>query len=120
MAKSLVTLIGAVFVVIGLLGFFMDPILGIFEVDTLHNIVHLLSGVLAIWMASMGEASAKSYAKIFGVIYAVVAVVGFYQMDTVLGLISVNMADNWLHAALALVFLWLGFTGKKDAMSMPA
>jgi hypothetical protein len=111
MAKTIVMVLGVVFVLVGVLGFFNDPVLGIFEVDMVHNIVHLASGLLALFAASMGESSARTFAKIFGVVYALVAILGLVMGtdDKLLGLMEINSADNWLHVALALVFLLVGF-----------
>ena len=113
-AKKLVQLLGVVFVLVGILGFFNDPILGYFEVDLMHNLVHLASGVLALIFAGMGSKQAKSFAKVFGVVYLLVAVLGFMGGgDKVLGLIEANQADHYLHVALAVVFLIVGFGAKE-------
>lgn len=116
MAKTIMYIAGAVFIVIGLLGFVNNPILGIFQVDALHNIVHLASGILAFVFASQGESQARKFALILGVVYALVTILGFLTGDgKILGLITVNGADNWLHLVLAVVFLIVGL--KKPAMS---
>ena len=48
--------------------------------------------------------------KIFGIVYALVAVLGFMKGNgLVLGMISNNTADTWLHVVLAVVMLFLGF-----------
>jgi hypothetical protein len=44
-----------------------------------------------------------------------VTVLGFMAGDSVLGLISVNAADNYLHLAIAAVFLLVGLLGTKKA-----
>jgi hypothetical protein len=108
MAKTLMYVLGAVFIVIGLLGFVNDPVIGLFEVDALHNIVHLASGILALVFASRGEGPARSYALVLGIIYALVTIIGFVQGDSVLGIITVNGADNVLHLLLAIVLLAVG------------
>lgn len=121
MAKKVVMTLGVVFVLVGLLGFVNDPVLGLFEVDLWHNLVHLLSGVLALVFAMKGEEGAKMFAKVFGVVYTLVAVLGLLLPgDMLLGLIEVNLADDLLHVLLALVFLYVGFAKGKGAPSMPA
>lgn len=116
MVKTIVSVLSVVFLVVGGIGFFSDPILGIFETDALHNIVHLLSGVLGLMAVGMGWE--KTFAKVFGTVYAVVAVLGFLMPGgMVLGLISVNMADNVLHTVIAAVFLYAGFFGEKNGSS---
>ncbi len=115
---------GIVFLLVGILGFVPGitsdgHLLGIFEVDTIHNIIHLLSGIIALAVAG-SEKGARGYFKIFGIVYAIVAVVGILQGTTVLGIIAVNTADNILHVVLAIVILAIGFGGKKHAMMPPS
>jgi hypothetical protein len=118
MAKTIVMVLGVVFVVVGVLGFFSDPVLGMFEVDMVHNVVHLLSGIVALAMASMGESSAKTFAKVFGLVYLLVTILGFVMGDgKLLGLMEINGADNFLHVLLALVLLYVGFS--KSGSSAP-
>lgn len=120
MAKKVVLLFGVVLTLVGIIGFFNDPIFGIFEVDTLHNVVHILTGVLALAFGK-SEASAKMFAKVFGVVYAVVALAGLaLGGDKILGLIEANMADHLLHVLLALVFLYVGFAGGGKKAAAPA
>ncbi len=119
MAKKLVTVLGWIFIVIGVLGFIPGitsdgMLIGVFEVDAVHNIVHLITGILAVWLARKGEDSARSYAKVFGVIYAVVTLWGLLISDSVLGFINVNGLDNILHLVVAVLFLWVGFAGRKE------
>ena len=119
MTKTLAWVFGIVLTLVGVLGFVPglttnDMLLGIFMVGGLHNFIHLVTGLAAL-AAAMGYFSPKMYFQIFGVVYAIVTVVGFVQGDTVLGLIMVNMADNVLHLAIAAVALWVGF-GMKDSM----
>jgi hypothetical protein len=113
LVKNVTWVLGIVLVAVGALGFFNDPLLGIFEVDPIHNIVHLLSGIVGIAAVATSEKFAKLYLIVFGIIYGVVTVVGFVNAGDILGLFTVNMADNYLHAAIALVALATGFGAKK-------
>jgi len=97
--------------VVGVLGFVPAlssgaNLLGIFEVDSLHNIIHILTGVFALAFAN---SSPKGFFKVFGIVYLLVTVVGFVQGNTVFGLIAVNMADNLLHLVISVVALGIGF-----------
>lgn len=108
-----------VYIVIGVLGFVPAAapdgmLLGVFHVDAMHNVVHLASGVVAAITAMMGARWARVYFQVFGVVYALVAVVGFVQGDSILGVFGVNAADNWLHVLLAAVSLYFGFVEKSD------
>ena len=107
------TLVGAVLLLVGLLGFLADgsfdtggsidgdSLIG-FEVNGWHNLVHIASGVLLL-AAAPKRASAKAVALTFGITYGIVALIGLIDGETVLGLIPVNPADNILHIALSLV-----------------
>lgn len=117
MVKTMAVLFGIIFLVVGALGFVPavtkdEMLLGIFHVNTAHNAVHLLSGVVALLCGLSGVGASKNYFRIFGVVYAAVAVLGFMnpgEHTMLLGLISNNTADTWLHVAIAAVSLILGF-----------
>ena len=122
MVKKLATIFGVIFVVIGILGFVPGitdnngMLLGIFHVNAVHNIVHLLSGIIALYVGMKSESASKTYFQVFGVIYALVAVLGFVYGDTdILGMVASNMADTWLHVVIALIALYAGFGMKEEA-----
>ena len=111
-AKTAAVVIGLVFVAVGIVGFFPNPLVsptGLFAVNTAHNLVHLISGVVL--LAGAYSALGASLAlKVIGVVYALVAILGLVTDGTMLlGLIAVNHADHWLHVALAAVILAAGF-----------
>jgi hypothetical protein len=100
MATTLSRVFGVVFLAVGILGFFNDPILGLFDVDLEHNIVHLAAGVVL--LACAGRAALT----VVGLVYLLVAVLGFVMGEgELLGLVRVNQADNWLHVVLAVAML---------------
>lgn len=109
----------AVFLLIGILGFVPGIttadgyLLGIFEVGAMHNIIHLLTGAVAALAAWKSAHYSRLYFQIFGVVYALVTIIGFVQGSSVLGLFGVNMADNVLHLVIAAAALWFGFGAKK-------
>jgi sugar phosphate permease len=103
-------LFGVVLTLVGILGFVgaLAPdgrLLGIFAIDSAHNIVHIASGLVGLLAYVGGARTSRLYAGVFGAVYALVTVIGFVQMTSVLGLITINTADNVLHAAIALVSL---------------
>lgn len=112
-AKNATLLLGAVLAIVGVLGFLMEsPLLGYFEVDTTHNVVHLASGLIGLWCAMSGPSASKMFLVVFGVVYALVAVLGFTMASPLLGILHVNAADNWLHALIAVYSLYFGSTAK--------
>ena len=107
--KNLYLVLGSVLVLVGILGFVMpSPLLGLFEVNTLHNIIHLASGGITVLAATQGVGAMRTWGRLFGLIYLAVAIAGFVTPD-LFGLMHVNTPDNMLHIALALVFLYVGF-----------
>jgi hypothetical protein len=113
----LVLVFGVVFTLVALLGFLgNDPVLGLFEVDLLHNLVHLVSG-LAAFACFRSESLSAMYGKVMGAVYGLVTILGFFSTGSILGLISINAADNYLHLFLTIGLLVIGFMPmtKKEA-----
>jgi hypothetical protein len=125
--------IGVVFLVIGILGLLFDTtggnLLG-FDVDLVHNLVHLLTGILGIAAAMTGWS--RRFNQIFGIIYLLIGLAGlipaFYFGDRLLGLMHVNAADNVLHLVVGIVATGVGFfvhddvgatATRGDAMTRP-
>ena len=127
-ARLYCTLIGAVLVLAGILGFFYeasfdtgdsiqsDEVLGILAVNGWHNLVHIAIGVLL--LAAAGTA-ARSAALAVGLVYLVLAIWGFIEEDNVLiSLVPVNDEDNVFHLILGL--LGLGAGAATPAAATPA
>lgn len=102
---------GVTLLLVGIAGFFVNSefntgsnIQGddliIFEVNGIHNIIHLLSGVLGIAL-SRTRSGGYAFALGFGLVYGLVTILGFIDGDTVLGLIPVNTEDNILHLLIS-------------------
>ncbi|WP_218125485.1 DUF4383 domain-containing protein [Glycomyces harbinensis] len=117
--------IALVFAVIGLLGFVPGittnfdtmtfaghhsdaKLLGVFEVSILHNLVHLLFGVVGFLMARTAR-NAVMYLITGGAIYFVLWIYGlFIDLDSAANFVPLNDADNWLHLVLAIGMIGLG------------
>ena len=119
--KKIAVIFGVIFVVVGVLGWVpvLNPggkLLGLFDVNTAHNFVHLATGIVAILAGMASDKASKTFFQVFGVIYALVAVLGFYSGDQpLLGIVSNNSADSVLHVVIAVVALYLGFGMKAEA-----
>ena len=117
---------GVVFSIVGLLGFFSSPpdpaappltldhghgmMLGLFAVNTLHNVAHLLFGILGIAAGSGVLLSARAYFQLVAVAYVLLAVLGLIPAtQTAFGFIPLWGNDVWLHAAIAAVAAYFGF-----------
>jgi hypothetical protein len=110
--RTFAILFGIVFIAVGIAGFLPmfttdNMLLGLFMVDPMHNWVHIASGIVA-FLAATKIGYAKLFFQVFGIVYGLVAILGFVWNGDLI-LMQVNMADNFLHAAIAVVSLYLGF-----------
>lgn len=115
--RILAYLFGLVLLLVGILGFMpaFTPnhlLFGYFAVSELHNIFHIVTGVIALVLA-MDAVYSKWFFRIFGLIYAVIAIVGFWMPDMLMNMMMpMNMADNVLHVVIAVIALFIGFVAK--------
>jgi hypothetical protein len=83
--------------------------LGMLPVNTLHNVVHLLFGVLGL-AAFAGMFSTRGYAQLVAVAYLLLAVLGLLPAtSTTFGLIPIYGADVALHGLIGLAAAYFGF-----------
>jgi len=84
-------------------------LLGVFPVNALHNIVHLLFGVLGL-VAGLGRGSAVWYARLVAISYGLLTMMGLVPaLNTTFGLVPIYGADVLLHAAIAAVSAYFGW-----------
>jgi hypothetical protein len=120
--KLAAIVLGVVFLIVGGLGYVPNPIVGesgIFVVNPMHNLVHLLTGAVLLigGLVNLGGI----VLKVLGLVYLAVAVLGFVMTgDMLLGLIQLNDADRYLHVALAAVLLLAGFALPGEAATKAA
>ena len=117
MAKTVATLVGVVFILVGIVGFLAPNLLGA-HLGTLHNIVHLVSGAVSLYFGTKGSlASARQFCIIFGVVYGLLGVVGFIAgtgADRMLELPSLMLGtiDHIIHIAIGAIYLVGGLATK--------
>jgi hypothetical protein len=117
--------VAVVFLLVGVLGFIPGittnygdmtfaghhsdaELLGVFQVSVLHNIVHLLFGLIGLFMYRT-VANARLYLVGGGVIYLVLWLYGLVVgQDTSANFVPLNSADDWLHLFLGLGMVALG------------
>jgi len=130
LARTAATAVGAVFLLVGVLGFIPGittdygdlelaghesgaQLLGIFDVSILHNAVHLLFGVLGLAMARSGM-NAIRYLVGGGVVYLVLWVYGLLvDRHSDANIVPLDNADNWLHLILGVGMIGLGFAAHR-------
>lgn len=118
MLQRVALIFGVVFLAVGAVGFVatggsmdanMDTaprLFGLFPVNALHNVVHLLFGVWGLAAARRYDASV-TYARVGGAIYLGLAVLGLFA-PTLFGLVPIGGHDVWLHALLGIALLAAG------------
>ena len=112
--KTYAMVLGAVLVLVGLLGFVMgSPLLGLFGVNPAQNVLHLVAGALGLWLGSKG--SGKAYNMWTGIIAAVVAVLWWVPgaSGLLVGIFNINDTITYLHAAIAVVSLGVAYGVKE-------
>lgn len=122
--KLVAYVLGAVYLLLGLAGFAVnsdfadkntnDKLLGLFEINGLHNVVHLAIGVALLAAARAGYRAARSMNMAVGAVYLLVGIIGlFIANDTnSANILSLNGVDNVLHIGSALVLLGVALSEK--------
>ena len=91
--------------------------LGLFPVNALHNLVHILFGVWGL-AASRTFGAARTYARVVAIAYALLTVLGAIPAtNTTFGLVPIYGHDIWLHALLAAVAAYFGFAYREPTVA---
>ncbi len=131
--RKFATIMGAVFLIVGLLGFVpgitrmehghpgltvegpgTGYLLGLFHVNVIHNLIHIAFGIGGL-AAGRSFSGARSYAKIVGISYLALAVLGLLPFTkTLFGLVPIHGNDVWLHALIGVAAAYVGFSRVED------
>jgi len=118
MAKTVCKILGVVFLLVGVLGFAKSELLGA-HLTTPHNVVHLVSGAIALYFGFAGTLSgAKAFSLVFGVVYLALGILGMAigtgaDRMWMLGPLHFGQADHGIHILLGVIFLAGGLFTKK-------
>lgn len=129
--RLLATVFGGVYLLVGLLGFAVTGgvsfiatecglLLGLFAVNPLHNIAHLLIGAALLIAGLSNVAAAKTANTVVGAVYLLLGIVGFFLVGTALNILALNTADHFLHLASAIALLGVGLAADKSARTVTA
>ena len=132
MAKLVCKILGVVFVLVGIAGFVMPGFLGT-HLSLAHNLVHIISGAIALYFGFAGSASAaRGFCIVFGLVYLLLGIVGFVMghpgVSTIPGMmmedskmwkaipgtLELGKMDHIVHCLLGVVFLIGGALGGND------
>lgn len=120
MAKTVCKILGVVFLLVGFAGFVAPRLLGA-HLTPAHNVVHLVSGPLALYFGfSASLSAAKTFATVFGVVYLGLGILGFAfgappdrMWVVVPNALMFGTADHGIHVLLGVIFLAGGLFTKK-------
>ena len=125
--QMLALAIGAIYLLVGIVGFFVtgfdnffahdtdEAVLG-FEVNPFHNVVHLLIGGAGL---ALGRtlSGARTYGWLLAVGYGAAFLYGLFAVNEEWDFLSLNWADNWLHLVSALAGLVLALGPVRDTVT---
>ena len=130
--RLVATIFGAVYLVVALLGFivagggvgFVDTtgplLLGIFEINHLHNVAHLLIGAALLIAGLSSVSAAKGANSVVGIVYLLLGIVGFFLVGTDANILALNTPDHFLHLVTAIVLLGAAFGADKSTRASVA
>jgi uncharacterized membrane protein len=118
MAKTVCKILGVVFLIVGVCGFVAPNLLGA-HLTPAHNMVHIVSGVIALYFGFAGSLSgARGFCLVFGIVYLALGIFGMVlgvdpgKMWHV-GPLMLGSADHGIHLVLGAIFLAGGLFTKK-------
>lgn len=128
--QNFALIIGIMYLLIGFMGFISafvrEPIvspeaaglgftsgygylMGLFPINALHNIIHILVGILGI-AASISLDSSRLFSGVLALFYGLLTIMGLFPpTQSTLGLVPIFGNDVWLHAATAAIAAYFGF-----------
>ena len=119
MAKTIATLLGIGFLLVGIVGFISPGLLGM-HLNTSHNLVHIITGAVSLYFGLAATLSAaKTFDIAFGAVYTLLGVAGFIAGsgdDRMLnvGPLMLGTPDHAVHILLGVIYLIGGLLTKAD------
>jgi hypothetical protein len=110
MAKTVCKVLGVVFLLVGIAGFVNQGLLGA-HLTLPHNVVHLVSGAIALYFGFAGTLSgAKAFSLVFGVVYLGLGICGMAfgsgaEHTWLVGPLHLGQVDHGIHVLLGVLFL---------------
>jgi|SRR5215472_12210808 len=117
MAKTIAMIFGAIYLIVGVVGFFpgigsglsITPpgtLFGIMQINGLHNLVHIIIGAMG--LTANTQARAVMFCRLWGIILLILGVAGFITPN-LFGYLPIGGYDTYIHIASAVVLLFGGF-----------
>jgi uncharacterized membrane protein len=116
MAKTYATVVGAVLLALGIAGFLVKDFLGLVHFVPAHNIIHIATGVLGLYSGIRGKKLQLAFARVFGLLYTVLAILGFIHVGQ-LAPLELNTSYNVVHLLVGLLGVAVGFASSKSELA---
>jgi hypothetical protein len=120
MAKTVCKILGVVFLLVGVAGFAAPNLLGA-HLTPPHNVVHIVSGVIALYFGFAGSLSgARGFCLVFGVVYLALGLLGMVLGNPAMnrewhvGPLLLGTRDHGIHLLLGAIFVAGGMFTKKS------
>ena len=137
--QTFARIFGIVFLLVGIAGFVpgltvphthpdvtvtsgLGLVFGLFPVNILHNLTHILFGIWGL-VAARSIGGSRGYARAVAIAYALLAVMGLIaaaRLYTTFGLIPLYGHDVWLHVLLAAGGAYFGFMHRDAGVTTAA
>src|SRR5437879_6031959 len=124
MAKTFATVLGVIFVLLGIMGFINHGFFGM-HLSNAHNWIHLISGFIALYFGSATDLrAARSFDYAFGTFYLLLGIFGFLLgrpgiapassgnmtadsrlWSVIPGTLELGSADHTVHILLGILFI---------------
>jgi len=132
MVRQFAMVFGVIYLLVGILGFIPGinqmaqlpgvtvdmaegRLLGLFPVNAMHNLVHILIGIWGI-ASSRSYDGAIGFARGLTIVYVILAIAGLIPgLNTLFGLAPLYSHDIWLHAGSALIAAYFGWMAPRTA-----
>src|SRR5687768_5820479 len=135
MAKTVATILGIGFLLVGVHGFVSPEILGM-HLSMAHTIVHLLTGAISVWLGLKGSLSAaRTFCIVFGIVYLLLAIAGLLAgspgtpgvagpqdarlLKIIPGMLEFGTMDHIVHIVLGLIYFFAGILTKTGVVAPP-
>jgi uncharacterized membrane protein HdeD (DUF308 family) len=125
MTKTVSTILGIIFLVVGLLGFAAPNLMGM-HLSVAHNVIHLVSGALALYFGTKGSYdSARAFCIIFGIVYGLLGLIGFvaggtdYMLTLIPDQLVLGKMDHIIHVTIGILFIVAGFSPRMVGTTTP-
>src|SRR2546426_6422628 len=125
MLQTVALVFGAIYLAAGILGFLPflggsatmtnSALFGLFNINLLHNLVHVVIGIAGL-AAAASVANSRTFCQLVGVVLLLLGVLGVFVANP-LGLLDIGGLDIALHLVSGAVLAYFGFAATVSTRS---